>query len=71
MIGCGVYDWRPGGPLTVGPEEGGREEGVVHQCGERDHAHQVVRLKAQPVERQAAQLLTGNSLDSTSCLNIV
>lgn len=50
--------------LTVGPEEGWREEALVHQAGERDHADHVVGVKAQAAERLTAQLLGGETQPS-------
>lgn len=45
--------------LTVGPEEGWREEALIHQTRERNDTDHVVRVKGQPAERLAAQLLRG------------
>lgn len=43
--------------LTVGPEEGWREEALVHQTGEGNDPDHVVCVKGQATERLAAQLL--------------
>lgn len=43
--------------LTVGSEEGRREEALVHQTGERNDANHVVGVKGQPAEGLTVQLL--------------
>lgn len=43
--------------LTVGPEEGWREEALVHQSRERNNSNHVVGVKGQTAERLTAQLL--------------
>lgn len=43
--------------LTVGPQEGRRKEALVHQAGEGNDPHHVVRVKGQATERLTAQLL--------------
>lgn len=47
--------------LTVGPEEGWREEALVHQRWERNNTNHVVRVKGQTAERLTAQLLCEES----------
>lgn len=48
---------RGGAGLTVGSEEGRREEAFVRQTGEGKHANHVVGVKAEAAERLAVQLL--------------
>lgn len=43
--------------LTVGPEEGWREEAFIHQRRERNKTNHVVCVKGQPTEWLTAQLL--------------
>lgn len=43
--------------LTVGPEEGWREEALVHQTGEGNDPDHVVCVKGQATEWLTAQLL--------------
>lgn len=59
FLRCLVNEWRLFGRagLTVGPEEGRREEALVHQTRERNNANHVVGVKGQTAERLAAQLL--------------
>lgn len=47
--------------LTVGPEEGWREEALVHQTRERNDTNHVVGVKGQTAERLTAQLLCGQN----------
>lgn len=43
--------------LTVGPEEGWREEALIHHTRKGNNANHVVGVKAQTAERLTAQLL--------------
>lgn len=55
--GINLFNLGIGAGLTVGPEEGRREEALVHQRRERDDADHVVRVKGQTAERLTAHLL--------------
>lgn len=60
--------------LTVGPEEGWREETLVHQSRERNNTNHVVGVKGQTAERLTAQLLceennNKSSINYTKSLN--
>lgn len=52
--------------LTVGPQEGRREEALIHQAGEGNDPHHVVRVKGQAAERLTAQLLWGGGEGGTN-----
>lgn len=47
--------------LTVGAQEGRREEAVIHEGGERNNPDHVVRLKGQAREGLRVHLLSGNN----------
>lgn len=55
--------------LTVGSEEGRREEAFVRQRRKRNDSDHVVCVKGQTAERLTAQLLSGGKAKYTKYLN--